>query len=244
MPERRRAYGRLRRPSSWAAGSRRWSSSSLAPHRPGARRRLMIAVSGSSANPAGVDRWFRRLQLFSAAALQPGHGTNDAQKTMGIIAGILVTAGYHRKRFSVPLWVKLAAHARSPSARWLVDGASSRPWDADHKLKPVGGFCAETARRLPSSAPLPRDPCSHDSHHHRRDRRRRRHPAAIGRALGRCRQDCLGLGAHHSDGRHDRRRRLLDREDVRGALTRRAHCCAWRRIRPAQRSCALRGPFW
>src|SRR5678809_1567425 len=60
--------------------------------------------------PARVDKWFRRLQLLSAAAYSLGHGTNDAQKTMGIIAGLLVAAGYLRE-FSIPIWVILAAHA-------------------------------------------------------------------------------------------------------------------------------------
>src|SRR6188768_3389834 len=60
--------------------------------------------------PARVDKWFRRLQLLSAAAYSLGHGTNDAQKTMGIIAGLLVTAGY-LDTFRIPFWVILSAHA-------------------------------------------------------------------------------------------------------------------------------------
>src|SRR4051794_37013620 len=60
--------------------------------------------------PSRVDKWFRRLQLLSAAAYSLGHGTNDAQKTMGIVAGLLFTAGY-LKEFSIPLWVILMAHA-------------------------------------------------------------------------------------------------------------------------------------
>ncbi|HUR82847.1 MAG TPA: inorganic phosphate transporter, partial [Thermoanaerobaculia bacterium] len=58
--------------------------------------------------PVSVDRVFRKLQLLSAAAYSLGHGGNDAQKTMGIIAGVLFTAGY-LKTFSIPLWVILAA---------------------------------------------------------------------------------------------------------------------------------------
>src|SRR5204863_4812700 len=53
--------------------------------------------------PGRVDRWFRRLQLVSAAAYSLGHGTNDAQKTMGIIAGVLFTAGYI-DHFYIPYW--------------------------------------------------------------------------------------------------------------------------------------------
>src|ERR1043165_1431444 len=59
--------------------------------------------------PSRVDRWFRRLQLVSAAAFSLNHGANDAQKTMGIIAGVLFTAGYIQK-FDIPFWVVLAAH--------------------------------------------------------------------------------------------------------------------------------------
>src|SRR6185436_3266854 len=65
--------------------------------------------------PGRVDRWFRRLQLLSAAAYSLGHGGNDAQKTMGIIAGALVAGGYLQLgqggQLPIPLWVILAAHA-------------------------------------------------------------------------------------------------------------------------------------
>ncbi len=95
--------------------------------------------------PKSVDKTFRRLQLVSAAAYSLGHGTNDAQKTMGIIAGVLFTAGY-LKTFYIPIWVILAAH----SAIGL--GTLSGGWRIIHtmgskitKLQPVGGFAAETA---------------------------------------------------------------------------------------------------
>ena len=65
-------------------------------------------------SPGRVDRWFRRLQLLSAAAYSLGHGGNDAQKTMGIIAGALVAGGYLQLgqggALPIPLWVILAAH--------------------------------------------------------------------------------------------------------------------------------------
>jgi PiT family inorganic phosphate transporter len=96
-------------------------------------------------SPKSVDKTFRRLQLVSAAAYSLGHGTNDAQKTMGIIAGVLFTAGY-LKTFYIPIWVILAAH----SAIGL--GTLSGGWRIIHtmgskitKLQPVGGFAAETA---------------------------------------------------------------------------------------------------
>ncbi|HEY0593434.1 MAG TPA: anion permease, partial [Thermoanaerobaculia bacterium] len=59
--------------------------------------------------PRKIDHWFRRLQLVSAALFSLNHGANDAQKTMGIITGVLFTAGYI-KVFDVPMWVILAAH--------------------------------------------------------------------------------------------------------------------------------------
>ena len=95
--------------------------------------------------PRRVDRVFRRAQLFSAAAYSLGHGTNDAQKTMGIIAGVLVTAGY-LKTFSIPIWVVLAAHTA------IALGTLSGGWRIIHtmgskitRLTPFGGFAAETA---------------------------------------------------------------------------------------------------
>jgi inorganic phosphate transporter, PiT family len=65
-------------------------------------------------SPGRVDRWFRRLQLVSAAAYSLGHGGNDAQKTMGIIAGVLVAGGYLQMeagKLPIPFWVIMSAHA-------------------------------------------------------------------------------------------------------------------------------------
>ena len=102
-----------------------------------------------SASPGRVDHWFRRLQLLSAAAYSLGHGGNDAQKTMGIIAGALVAGGYLRLEnghLPIPLWIVLAAHAA------IALGTLSGGWRIIHtmgskitKLQPVGGFAAETA---------------------------------------------------------------------------------------------------
>jgi len=95
--------------------------------------------------PSRVDRWFRRLQLFSAAAFSLNHGANDAQKTMGIIAGVLYAAGYI-ETFYIPRWVILAAHAA------IGLGTLAGGWRIIHtmgskitKLQPVGGFAAETS---------------------------------------------------------------------------------------------------
>ncbi|HEY4634977.1 MAG TPA: inorganic phosphate transporter [Rhodospirillales bacterium] len=95
--------------------------------------------------PDRVDRFFRRGQLVSAACYSLGHGGNDAQKTMGIITGLLVTAGYLRK-FEVPVWVILVSHAAIALGTlfggWrIVKTMGSKIT----KLQPMGGFCAETA---------------------------------------------------------------------------------------------------
>ncbi len=92
-----------------------------------------------------VDRSFRRLQLLSAALYSLGHGTNDAQKTMGIITGLLVTAGF-LPFFHVPFWVVLLSHFAIAMGTlfggWrIVKTMGSKIT----KLKPSDGFCAETA---------------------------------------------------------------------------------------------------
>jgi PiT family inorganic phosphate transporter len=98
--------------------------------------------------PSRVDRWFRKLQLLSAAAFSLNHGANDAQKTMGIIAGVLYTAGYI-DAFRIDIWVVLAAHAA------IALGTLAGGWRIIHtmgskitKLQPVGGIAAETSAAL------------------------------------------------------------------------------------------------
>jgi PiT family inorganic phosphate transporter len=95
--------------------------------------------------PSKVDRYFRKLQLLSAAAYSLGHGGNDAQKTMGIIAGALFAGGYIAS-FRIDTWVVLAANGA------IALGTLSGGWRIIHtmgskitKLQPVGGFAAETA---------------------------------------------------------------------------------------------------
>jgi PiT family inorganic phosphate transporter len=97
-------------------------------------------------SPKATARHFRRLQLLSAAAYSLGHGTNDAQKTMGIVAILLFTNGYLGATFSVPTWVVLTAHAAialgTMAGGWrIVKTMGMRITD----LKPVDGFCAETS---------------------------------------------------------------------------------------------------
>jgi inorganic phosphate transporter, PiT family len=98
--------------------------------------------------PSRIDRWFRRLQLASAAGFSLMHGANDAQKTMGIIAGALVTGGYlqmENGELPIPFWVIMAAHTA------IGLGTLSGGWRIIHtmgskitKLRPEGGFAAET----------------------------------------------------------------------------------------------------
>jgi PiT family inorganic phosphate transporter len=111
---------------------------------------LMIAVYWlfRNSSPARMDKHFRRAQLVSAGLYSFAHGTNDAQKTMGIITSILVTAGF-LSTFKVPVWVVLSAHAA------IALGTLSGGWRIVHtmgsrltKLKPRGGFCAESAAAI------------------------------------------------------------------------------------------------
>ena len=98
--------------------------------------------------PSKVDRWFRRLQLVSAAGYSLGHGTNDAQKSMGIITTALVAGGL-LSTYSVPFWVILSCHLA------MACGTMAGGWRVVRtmgqritKLTPFGGFAAETAGAL------------------------------------------------------------------------------------------------
>ncbi len=109
---------------------------------------LMVAVSWLffRSTPLRVDRWFRRLQLVSAALYSLGHGGNDAQKTMGIIWMLLVASGYAVSSDTMPpLWViiccYLAMGLGTMFGGWRIVKTMGQKIT---KLKPVGGFCAET----------------------------------------------------------------------------------------------------
>jgi len=95
-----------------------------------------------------VDGVFRKLQLLSAALYSLGHGTNDAQKTMGIITGLLVTAGM-LQTFEVPLWVVFISHGAIALGTlfggWRIVKTMGTKIT---KLTPSDGFCAETAGGL------------------------------------------------------------------------------------------------
>jgi PiT family inorganic phosphate transporter len=112
---------------------------------------LMVSVTWifRSWHPFKLDRLFRRLQLVSAGLYSLGHGGNDAQKTMGIITGLLVVSGYMDKSAEIPLWVVLICHAAialgTMFGGWrIVKTMGSKIT----KLQPFGGFCAETSGAL------------------------------------------------------------------------------------------------
>jgi PiT family inorganic phosphate transporter len=110
---------------------------------------LAIAVAVAwlfrRATPRRVDTVFRRGQLLSAAFYSLGHGGNDAQKTMGVIAVLLYANGMLGADFYVPLWVVLACHAAmglgTLTGGWRIVRTMGLRIT---KLRPVGGFCAET----------------------------------------------------------------------------------------------------
>jgi inorganic phosphate transporter, PiT family len=96
-------------------------------------------------SPTNIDKWSRVAQIFSAAAFSLGHGGNDAQKTMGIIAS-LIFAGGITDHFYIPLWVVLSAHAAiaigTLTGGWRIVKTMGQKIT---KLRPIDGFCAETA---------------------------------------------------------------------------------------------------
>jgi PiT family inorganic phosphate transporter len=96
-------------------------------------------------SPDRVDQTFRIGQLLSSAVFSLGHGTNDAQKTMGIIALALFSAGYLGDTFYVPFWVVLSAHFCIALGTYLGGWRVVRTMGMRlTHLKPMGGFCAET----------------------------------------------------------------------------------------------------
>jgi inorganic phosphate transporter, PiT family len=100
-------------------------------------------------SPARVDHIFRKGQLVSAALYSLGHGGNDAQKTMGIIASLLFSAGWLGPEFYIPFWVVITCQAAialgTMSGGWRIVKTMGQKVA---KLKPVDGFCAESAAAL------------------------------------------------------------------------------------------------
>src|SRR5208337_2142484 len=97
-------------------------------------------------SPWQVDHIFRKGQLISAGLYSLGHGGNDAQKTMGIIASLLFSAGLLGQKFYIPNWVVIACYTAialgTMFGGWRIVKTMGQKVT---KLKPVGGFCAETA---------------------------------------------------------------------------------------------------
>ncbi len=107
---------------------------------------LIVAWTFRRVTPSRVDKWFRRLQLVSAGAYSLGHGGNDAQKTIGIIWMLLIATGYASNTdASPPSWTIISCYIA------IAMGTMFGGWrivktmgQRITKLKPVGGFCAET----------------------------------------------------------------------------------------------------
>ncbi|HYS82592.1 MAG TPA: inorganic phosphate transporter [Anaeromyxobacteraceae bacterium] len=108
---------------------------------------MMVAASWlvRKQTPARVDRWFRRLQLLSAGIFSYSHGTNDAQKVMGIIAVVLYGTIWSGRPFHVPIWVVLLCHLAIALGTffggWRIVKTMGNKLT---KLQPIHGFCAET----------------------------------------------------------------------------------------------------
>ena len=108
---------------------------------------MMIATAWivQGFTPAKVDKWFRKLQLVSAAIFSYSHGTNDAQKVMGIIGVVLFGTIWSGQEFHIPIWVVLACHAAiglgTMFGGWRIVKTMGTGLT---KLAPIGGFCAET----------------------------------------------------------------------------------------------------
>jgi len=108
---------------------------------------LLVLVSWAARRtpPARIDRWFRRMQLVSASLYSLGHGGNDAQKTIGIIWLLLIASGASGASDPVPIWVIVACYVSIAMGTlfggWRIVKTMGQRIT---KLKPVGGFCAET----------------------------------------------------------------------------------------------------
>ncbi|MBS0291400.1 MAG: inorganic phosphate transporter [Proteobacteria bacterium] len=112
----------------------------------GSAMMVIVAWTFRRMRPSKVDKWFRRLQLLSAGAYSLGHGGNDAQKTIGIIWLLLIATGYaSASDGSPPVWAIVACYAAigmgTMFGGWRIVKTMGQKIT---KLKPVGGFCAES----------------------------------------------------------------------------------------------------
>jgi PiT family inorganic phosphate transporter len=110
---------------------------------------LLMARIFFYTTPSKVEGWFRRLQLLSSAFISLGHGSNDAQKTMGIIAMLLYSAGLLGNHFYIPFWVVVSCYfiiaLGTVFGGWRIVKTMGMKIT---KLKPVSGFCSDTASAL------------------------------------------------------------------------------------------------
>jgi len=106
---------------------------------------LLVSWLFVRATPFGVDRTFRSLQFVSASLYSLGHGSNDAQKTMGIIAALLYSQGYLGSEFYVPFWVIIACQAAMGLGTLIGGWRIVKTMGSKiTRLVPMQGFCAET----------------------------------------------------------------------------------------------------
>ncbi|MDY7572927.1 inorganic phosphate transporter [Actimicrobium sp. CCI2.3] len=110
---------------------------------------LLVSWVFVRSTPRRADKWFRRLQLCSAALFSLGHGGNDAQKSMGIIWMLLITSGYSASTDALPWWVVVSCYCAISFGTlfggWRIVKTMGQRIT---KLKPVGGFCAESSGAL------------------------------------------------------------------------------------------------
>ncbi len=165
---------------------------------------LIIVNICRRANPYKADSWFRRLQLVSSALFSLGHGSNDAQKVLGLIAAAMVAQGQIESIKDVPDWVPLACFTAiaigTMSGGWkIVKTMGSRIT----KVTPLEGVAAETAGAatlfLTEHLGIP---VSTTTYHYWRHHGCGCNQTLVCSALGRYHQPVLGLDPHHS-GEHD-----------------------------------------
>ena len=149
--------------------------------------------------PSSVDKYFGRLQLVSAGLFSLGHGVNDAQKTMGIIAGLLFTSGYLPNP-TIPFWVVLLCHAAiglgTMSGGWRIVKTMGQK---NYQAQACGRvLCGDGRRDYVVGHRLWRYTGQHHPHHHRSHHGRGSHQAPLIGALGCGQHHCLGLGLDDS----------------------------------------------
>jgi inorganic phosphate transporter, PiT family len=111
----------------------------------GSMMMILVAWLFVRSSPRNIDKWFRRIQIFSSSMYSLGHGGNDAQKTMGIIWMLMIAGGYSSAADDLPMWVVLGCYAAiglgTLFGGWRIVKTMGQKIT---KLRPVGGVCAET----------------------------------------------------------------------------------------------------